>query len=62
MALGARGDFITCEPSSHMRTNIAVIRAFLGERIALTELGMTSGWRRFDRARKHRSVSRQRTN
>lgn len=24
MALGAGGDFITCEPSSHTRTNMAV--------------------------------------
>lgn len=38
MALGAGGDFITCQPSSHTRTNMAVIRAFLSDRNALTEL------------------------
>ncbi len=36
-------------PSSHMRTNIAVIRAFLGERVALTELGDDEWLGRFDR-------------
>lgn len=36
MALGAGGRFLTVEPTPHTLTNIAVIEAFLGPRIAVT--------------------------
>ncbi|MFE0755080.1 RNA 3'-terminal phosphate cyclase [Inquilinus sp. NPDC058860] len=36
MALGAGGRFVTMAPTPHTRTNIAVIEAFLGTRIAVT--------------------------
>lgn len=39
LALGAGGAFVTCTPSPHMLTNIAIIEAFLGEKITVTDLG-----------------------
>lgn len=39
LALGAGGAFVTCAPSPHMLTNMAIIEAFLGERITTTDLG-----------------------
>lgn len=39
MALGAGGVFVTGAPSQHMLTNIAVIEAFLGDKIRLSERG-----------------------
>ena len=38
MALGAGGKFTTCEPSSHTKTNIAVIRKFLDVEIVCEKL------------------------
>ncbi|QGM44321.1 RNA 3'-terminal phosphate cyclase [Methylocystis heyeri] len=38
LALGPGGVFVTCAPSRHMLTNIEVIHAFLGEKIAIREL------------------------
>ncbi len=39
MALGAGGAFVTTPPSRHTLTNVGVINAFLGEKIALRDLG-----------------------
>ncbi|MBY6241835.1 RNA 3'-terminal phosphate cyclase [Methylosinus sp. Sm6] len=44
MALGAGGSFVTCAPSRHMLTNMAIVEAFLGERITIADLG-SGGWR-----------------
>ena len=42
MALLAGGRFVTAEPSSHTRTNVDVVHAFLPGRIALHERGAGS--------------------
>jgi RNA 3'-terminal phosphate cyclase (ATP) len=44
LALGAGGAFVTCAPSPHMLTNMAIIDAFLGEKVTATDLG-NRNWR-----------------
>jgi RNA 3'-terminal phosphate cyclase (ATP) len=44
LALGAGGAFVTCTPSPHMLTNMAIIEAFLGEKMTTTDLG-DANWR-----------------
>ena len=39
MAIAGGGGFVTTSPTQHTRTNITVIEEFLGDTVALTDLG-----------------------
>lgn len=45
LATGAGGRFLTCEPTSHTRTNAEVVRRFTGREVALEEVDGGPAWR-----------------
>lgn len=45
LAVGAGGRFLTCEPTSHTRTNAEVVRRLAGAEVVMEELEGRAGWR-----------------